>query len=307
MAISDKSTTNPSQNWLKKSFIALPALWLGLFLLIPLLLILKMSFAEAILAQPPFTALFVWGEGFFPRLNVSFYSYELLIEDSYYFDALLQSVTLASIATITTLLIALPMCLAIIKVKTHWQNILLILVILPFWTSFLIRVYSWKILLRNDGLINQVLLYFGFIDAPLPMLYSNFAVLIGIIYSYLPFMILPIYAGLKKLDWALVEAATDLGAKPLTIFFKIILPLMLPSIIAGIILVFIPATGEFVIPDLLGGSDSLLIGKLIWTEFFNNRDWPTASAIALVLLILFFIPLLILNHFGKHNKLEDML
>lgn len=298
---------NADKNWLKRAFIAVPALWLALFLFIPLMLILKMSFAEAILAQPPYTALFNWADGWLPHIQLSLYSYELLIEDNYYVDALLQSVTLASIATISTLLIALPMSIAIIKAKPHWQNILLILVILPFWTSFLIRVYSWKILLRNDGLINQVLLYFHIIDDPLPMLYSNFAVLIGIIYSYLPFMILPIYAGLKRLDWALVEAATDLGAKPLTIFFKIILPLMLPSIIAGIILVFIPATGEFVIPELLGGSDSLLIGKLIWTEFFNNRDWPTAAAIALILLIFFFIPLMILNRFNKTSKLEDMI
>lgn len=294
-------------NWFKGLVMGVPSLWLALFLFLPLLLILKMSFAEAILAQPPFTALLNWGQGILPKLNISFYSYELLVEDNYYIGALLQSLTLAIIATICTLLIALPMVLAIVKMREKWQNIFLILIILPFWTSFLIRVYSWKILLRNDGLINQILLYVGIIETPLPMLYSQFAVLIGIVYSYLPFMILPLYAGVKKLDFALVEAAQDLGAKPLTIFFKIILPLIYPAIIAGVILVFIPATGEFVIPDLLGGSDSLLIGKLIWSEFFNNRDWPTASAIALILLILFTLPLLILNRFvGKSQKWADL-
>lgn len=294
-------------NWFKGLVLAVPSLWLAAFLFLPLMLILKMSFAEAILAQPPFTALLKWGHAVLPELNLSFYSYELLVEDYYYIGALLQSVTLASIATICTLLIALPMVLAMMKMPEKWQNIFLILVILPFWTSFLIRVYSWKILLRNDGLINQILLYFGVINDPLPMLYSQFAVFIGIVYSYLPFMILPIFAGLKKLDYALVEAAEDLGAKPLTIFFRVILPLIYPSIIAGIILVFIPATGEFVIPDLLGGSDSLLIGKLIWIEFFNNRDWPTASAIALILLILFALPLLILNKLtSKSQKWQDL-
>ncbi|MCJ8323733.1 MAG: ABC transporter permease subunit [Rhizobiales bacterium] len=294
-------------NWFKGVLLGVPSLWLAVFLFLPLMLILKMSFAEAILAQPPFTALLNWGEGLLPELNISFFSYALLIEDNYYIGALLQSLTLATIATSCTLLIALPMVLAMIKMPNKWQNIFLILVILPFWTSFLIRVYSWKILLRNDGFINQILLYFGLINDPLPMLYSQFAVLIGIVYSYLPFMILPLFAGLKKLDYALVEAAEDLGAKPLTIFFRVILPLIYPSIIAGIILVFIPATGEFVIPDLLGGSDSLLIGKLIWIEFFNNRDWPTASAIALILLILFALPLLILNKFTrKSQKWQDL-
>lgn len=294
-------------SWFKNSIIGLPAIWLGLFLLLPFLLIIKMSFAEAILAQPPFTSLFNWGDDGLPSIQISFYSYKLLVEDNFYLQALIQSITMAGIASICTLLIALPMAIAIVRATPKWQNILLILVILPFWTSFLIRVYSWKILLRNDGLINQTLLYFNMIDAPLPMLYSNFAVFIGITYSYLPFMILPLYAGLKRLDWSLVEAATDLGASQFTLLTRIILPLILPSIMAGFILVFIPATGEFVIPDLLGGSDSLLIGKLIWTEFFNNRDWPTASTIALILLMLFSIPLIMLNRLSKkHGQIEDV-
>lgn len=293
-------------NWLKTIFIGLPFIWLGLFILLPLLIVLKMSFAEAILAQPPFTDLLVWSDNWLPKLQATLYSYQLLIEDSYYLEAFLQSATLAIGATICTLLIAFPMALSIARSSPKLQNILLILVILPFWTSFLIRVYSWKILLRNDGLINQTLLYFNIIDAPLPLLYSNFAVFIGITYSYLPFMILPLYAGFKKLDWSLVDAANDLGASWFTILTRIIIPLSFSSIIAGVILVFIPATGEFVIPDLLGGSDSLLIGKLIWVEFFNNRDWPTASALSIALLLFFTIPLLILNHFNKKNKTDKI-
>ena len=207
---------------------------------------------------------------------------------------------IALISTIVCLLIGYPMAYAIARANPAYRNTLLLLIILPFWTSFLLRVYAWIGLLKNNGLVNNILLQLGIIDQPIVMMQTDFAVYLGIVYSYLPFMILPLYANLEKLDWTLLEAASDLGCKPIKAFFKVTLPLSVPGIIAGAMLVFIPAVGEFVIPALLGGPDTLMIGRVLWDEFFGNRDWPVASAVAIAMLIFLVVPIMFFRHYqGK--------
>lgn len=286
----------------RRLVILLPTLWLTIFFFAPFLFVLKISFAEALLAQPPFSSLIEWsGDGLLQlRLNIS--NYLLLIEDSLYFTAFLNSIKTAAISAFLTLLIGYPMALGISKTRTHVRLILLMLVILPFWTSFLIRVYAWIGLLKSNGLINNLLILLGVIDQPLPLLHSDFAVYVGIVYSYLPFMVLPLYATLVKIDQSLLEAAEDLGCRPLRAFWRVTFPLSMPGVIAGSLLVFIPAVGEFVIPDLLGGPDSLMIGKILWTEFFNNRDWPVASAIAVMLLLLLVVPMIIFQRAQESSQ-----
>ncbi|MEM7685882.1 MAG: ABC transporter permease subunit [Pseudomonadota bacterium] len=266
-------------------------IWLLIFFLAPFLVVFKISFAELARARPPYTPLFSWED---ERLiiELSFYNYLFLLEDSLYILAYLSSIKIAAISTVFALLIGYPMAYLIARAREPWQSVLLMLVILPFWTSFLLRVYAWIGLLKGNGTLNALLQTLGIIDQPLVILQTDFAVYIGIVYTYLPFMILPLYANLSKLDLSLLEAASDLGAKPWVSFLTVTLPLSLPGIIAGCMLVFIPAIGEFVIPALLGGPDTLMIGKVLWTEFFSNRDWPVASAVAIAMLIVIVAPVM---------------
>ncbi|AVQ88558.1 putrescine ABC transporter permease PotH [Plesiomonas shigelloides] len=284
----------------RHAVIAAPYIWLLVFFLVPFLIVFKISFAEMQVAIPPYTDLVEWLDGKLTiSLNLGNYAY--LIEDPLYVDAYLHSLEIAGISTLLCLLLGYPMALAIANSSPSVRNILLLLVILPSWTSFLIRVYAWIGLLKNNGVINNILMWAGIIDQPLPMLHTDFAVYIGIVYAYLPFMILPLYTALLKLDYSLVEASLDLGAKPVRTFFSVILPLTKGGIIAGSMLVFIPAVGEFVIPELLGGPDSIMIGRVMWQEFFNNRDWPVASAVAIIMLLLLALPIM---WFHKHQNQE---
>ena len=278
--------------------IAVPAVWLLLFFLIPFVIVLKISFAETRwLGSPPYSPLLEWVDAQYLQIRFNLGNYLFLLRDSLYLDAFLSSLKVAAVSTVFCLLIGYPMAYAIARADTRWRNILLLLVILPFWTSFLLRVYAWMGLLGNNGLINQVLMAVGIVSEPVTMLNTDFAMYIGIVYSYLPFMILQLYSNLEKHDVTLLEAAVDLGCKPFRAFLSITLPLSVSGIIAGSMLVFIPAVGEFVIPRLLGGTDSLMIGRVLWDEYFLNRNWPIASAVAIALLILLIIPIMIFQRF----------
>ncbi|MFS2223422.1 putrescine ABC transporter permease PotH [Pantoea sp. B65] len=284
----------------RKLVIALPYLWLILLFMLPFLIVLKISFAEVARAIPPYTDLMSWADDQF-SLVLNLANYFQLTEDPLYFDAYMQSLKLAAVSTIICLLIGYPLAWAVAQSKPSVRNILLLLVILPSWTSFLVRVYALMGLLNNNGILNRFLLWLGVIDHPLVILYTNISVYIGIIYCYLPFMVLPIYTALTRIDYSLVEASLDLGAGPLKTFFKVIVPLTKGGIIAGSMLVFIPAVGEYVIPELLGGPDSIMIGRIIWQEFFNNRDWPVASALAVIILLILILPII---WFHKHQNKE---
>ncbi len=281
----------------ERTLIALPYLWLTLFFLVPFLIVFKISLAEPVLALPPYTDLFDFSQDAASWIRVTLENFLFVLQDDLYLYTYWSSVKIASISTILVLLVGYPMAYAIARAPANKRSFLLMLVILPFWTSFLLRVYAWMGLLNTHGLINKVLMGLGITDAPLTLMYTDFALYIGIVYSYLPFMILPLYANLEKLDANLLDAAADLGASPQRTFIDITLPLSLPGIIAGCMLVFIPAMGEFVIPSLLGGSDSLMIGRVLYDEFFFNNDWPLASAIALVLLTLLIVPIMILRRY----------
>lgn len=282
--------------------IAVPWFWLALFFILPFLYILKISLAEPQLAQPPYTDLIQTdGEGLVSVL-LNFANYMLIWEDSLYLDAFLGSLKVAGVSTILCLLVGYPMAYGIARAPVHMRLPLLMLIILPFWTSFLIRVYAWMGILKSNGLLNNMLMWLGIIDEPLDILYTPIAIYIGVVYSYLPFLILPLYATLVKLDNTLLEAAADLGCRPFKQFLTITLPQSVPGILAGGMLVFIPVMGEFVIPDLLGGPDSLMIGKLLWTEFFNNKDWPLASSLAAVLLVALIIPFMLMRHFERKSE-----
>jgi putrescine transport system permease protein len=289
-------------NWGRFGIAALPWFWLGLFFVLPFLFVLKISLAEPQLAQPPYMDLIREFEDGIMTLVINFGNYQLLLEDSLYINALLGSIKVAAISTLLAILVGYPMAYGIARAPTHWRLPLLMLIILPFWTSFLIRVYAWIGILKNNGLLNQFLMWTGLIDAPIDILYTQTAVYIGIVYSYLPFIVLPLYATLVRLDQSLLEAAADLGCPPIKQFLLITLPLSLPGLIAGSMLVFIPVMGEFVIPDLLGGPNTLMIGKLMWTEFFANKDWPLASALAAVLLVVLIIPFVLLRHMEQRSE-----
>ena len=277
---------------------AVPLLWLTLFFLLPFAFVFKISFAEAVIAQPPYTPLITaTADGL--SLHLTLGNYRFLIEDALYVLSYLTSLRIALISTVLCLLIGYPIAYYIARARGRTQLVLLMLVILPFWSSFLIRVYAWKVLLQGSGVINGTLLWLGVIDQPLTMLYTEGAVYVGIVYSYLPFMILPLYAALARLDYATVEAAMDLGCRPWQAFMRVTLPLSLPGIIAGSLLVFIPAVGEFVIPELLGGPDSIMIGRVLWNEFFANRDWPIASAVAILMLLILVLPIALLQNSRK--------
>jgi len=283
--------------------IAIPMVWLLVFFLAPFFVLFKISLAEAIIARPPYTPLFEQGADGSLTWLATLDNYRFLLSDTLYLNAYVSSIRVAAIATLFALLIGYPMAYYIARAPEPRRSILLLLVILPFWTSFLLRVYAWMGFLRSNGVINNVLMSMGIIDQPLVMMQTDFAIYIGIVYTYLPFMILPLYANLVKLDGALLEAASDLGASPVVTFLTITLPLSLPGIVAGCMLVFIPAIGEYVIPALLGGPDTLMIGRVLWDEFFSSRDWPVASAVAVVMLILVVAPIMWLQ--TVQNRREE--
>jgi putrescine transport system permease protein len=293
--------------------ILVPYIWLLLFFLIPFIIVLKISFAKLAIAQPPFTPLFVCDDPdstslvscFFEGelgLRPSLSAYGYLFAEPLYFKAYWNSVQTAFWSTVFCLLIGYPMAYGMARSSTTVRNALLMLIVLPFWTSFLIRVYAWIGLLKTNGVINNILIWAGIIHDPLPMMNTQFAVYVGIVYSYLPFMILPLYANLEKMDLTLLEAAADLGCKPLKAFFQITVPLSFPGIVAGSMLVFIPAVGEYVIPELLGGSNTVMIGRELANVFFQNRDWPTASAIAIMVLILLVVPITFYQYYQNKES-----
>jgi putrescine transport system permease protein len=276
---------------------SVPYLWLLLFFLVPFLIVFKISVSDVRLGMPPYEPLVTWASAQVMEFKVNLANYAFLWEDALYRNAYANSILTAGISTILCLLIGYPMAYGIARTSASWRNLLLLMVMLPFWTSFLLRVYAWIGILKNNGLINNLLMSLGIIDEPIVMLQTNFAVYLGIVYSYLPFMVLPLYTAIEKLDLTLLEAAADLGCRPVKAYFKITVPLTRDGIIAGCMLVFIPAVGEFVIPALLGGPDSLMIGRVLWEEFFNNRHWPIASAVAIAMLLLLVIPVMILQRF----------
>ena len=286
--------------------IAVPFWWLLVFFLIPFAAVLKISFAEAIIAKPPYSKLLTFGDNGVVQIKLFFSNYAYLLEDSLYVSAYWSSIKIAFVSTLITLLVAYPMAYFIARSPARRRNVLLMLIILPFWTSFLLRVYAWIGILKTNGIINNVLMWVGVIDEPFVMMQTDFAVYVGIVYTYLPFMVLPLFTNLVKLDETLLEASSDLGASALTTFFKITLPLSVPGMIAGSMLVFIPVVGEFVIPALLGGPDTLMIGKVLWNEFFSNRDWPVASAVAIVMLVLLVIPIMLLRNAQSASSKEGL-
>lgn len=279
--------------------ILAPYLWLGLFFLWPFVLVLKIALSDPVLARPPYAPLIDWGAGLAGLqaflTGLDFESFARLTQDALYLNAFLSSLQIAAVSTILLLLVGYPMAYGMAKAPANLRPILLALVILPFWTSFLIRVYAWIGILKPEGLLNAFLQAVGLQDPanPLSILNTNTAVYIGIVYSYLPFMVLPLYAALERLDHTLLEAASDLGCPPWKAFWLVTWPLSAPGVVAGAMLCFIPIMGEFVIPDLLGGAQTLMIGRTIWGEFFANRDWPTASAVAVVLLVVLIIPIVV--------------
>lgn len=270
---------------------ALPYAWLLLFFLAPFAIVAKIALSTVAEGVPPYAPITEFTDDGVLALRFNLGNFQLLLEDPFYRDAYLRSLRVAGISALACLLVGYPMALAIARAPERWRSLLLLLVMLPFWTSFLLRVSAWIGLLQENGWINGALLALGLISAPIPMLYTDFAMYVGIVYCYLPFMVLPLYANLVKLDPVLLEAASDLGARPWRAFLSVTLPLSLPGIVAGFMLVFIPAVGEFVIPELLGGPDAQLIGRVLWTEFFQNRDWPLASALAVALLLLLVLPI----------------
>lgn len=277
--------------------IAVPYLWLLALFLVPFLIVFKISLSDAAIARPPYLPQLELSEGwsglkeFFAELDWE--NYIFLGEDVLYYQAYLSSLKIALISTVLTLLVGYPIAYGMARAAPEWRPTLLMLIILPFWTSFLIRVYAWKGILSTEGLLNQLLMSLGIISDPLTILNTNTAVYIGIVYTYLPFMVLPIYSALEKMDDSLLEAAEDLGCSRFQAFWLVTFPMSRAGVFAGCFLVFIPALGEFVIPSLLGGSDTLMIGKVLYEEFFSNRDWPVASAVAVILLLILIVPIVL--------------
>ncbi|EAU43211.1 spermidine/putrescine ABC transporter, permease protein [Fulvimarina pelagi HTCC2506] len=284
----------PRKGLFRSITIGLPYVWLACLFLVPFLIVLKLSFSQIATAMPPYTPTFgdpaTWWASI-KQLTID--NYLWIANDSLYFNSYVTSVRIALISTVLTFLIGYPLAYGMAQAPQRWKPFLLMLVILPFWTSFLIRVYAWIGILKPEGLLNQFLISLGLIDQPLIITNTETAIFIGIVYSYLPFMVLPIFANLDRMDKRLLEAAADLGSTPLKSFWTITFPLSFRGVLAGCFLVFIPAVGEFVIPDLLGGSGTLMIGKTLWMEFFNNRDWPVSSAVAIILLLILVVPIVI--------------
>ncbi len=298
--------TNTNHRWIVR---AIPYLWMLVLFFIPFIIVFKISLSSPEIAQPPYSPTFDpfvdgWSETFARFAEFTSANYLRLFVDSIYVSSYLSSIWIAGSSTVMMLFIAYPLAYGMARAPKSWRPTLVMMVILPFWTSFLIRVYAWISILSEEGLLNSMLLSLGIIDEPLVILSTNAAVYIGILYSYLPFMVLPLYSALEKMDESLIEAAKDLGCTNIQAFWKVTFPLSLPGVIAGCFLVFIPAVGEFVIPDLLGGSDTVMIGKTMWEEFFNNRDWPAASAVAIALLIVLMIPIMIFQN--NQAKQQDM-
>ncbi len=277
--------------------IAAPYLWIAAFFLAPMLLVAKISVSQSALARPPYRPTFQLSDGlagvWAKAQDFTFDSYRALVSDTLYIESYLSSLTIAAVSTLITLIVAYPFALAMARAPERLRPLLIGLAAAPFWTSFLIRVYAWIALLKDEGLINNALMALGVISAPLQIYATPVAVVVGIVYSYLPFMLLPLYAALERQDPSLREAAADLGASPAQVFWRVTWPLSRESVVAGALLVFIPAVGEFVIPDLLGGSETLMIGRTLWNDFFSNHDWPAASAAAIALVALLMVPLLL--------------
>jgi putrescine transport system permease protein len=290
----------PHRHISERLVVALPYLWLVLFFLAPFVMVLRLSLSQTTIAQPPYEPLFDPSAGweglknFFSALSLD--NFASLFTDQLYSLSYLKSLEVAALATAILLVLAYPIAYGIARTPRRAQAVLITLVILPFWTSFLIRVYAWIAILQRDGLLNQVLAKLGLIDTPVSWLSSDTAIYIGLVYSYLPFMVLPIYATLEKMDETLLEAAADLGCSRWQAFARVTFPLSLPGVAAGALLCFIPIAGEFVIPDLLGGSQTMMIGQTLWMEFFANRDWPVASAVAVALLCLLLAPMMLYQH-----------
>jgi putrescine transport system permease protein len=282
-----------------------PYVWMVLFFLVPFGFVLKIGLSQTAIAQPPYVPVFDVGEGWaairaaFAALSLD--NFRLLVSDNLYILSYLRSLIVAVVATSILLLIGYPIAYAMARLPKQWQGVAMMLVIVPFWTSFLIRIYAWINILQHDGLLNRILLALHVVSEPVVWLSTDTAMYLGIVYSYLPFMILPLYATLTKMEPALEEAASDLGASPLEVFWLVTFPLSLPGVGAGVLLCFIPIVGEFVIPDLLAGSDSLMIGQTLWLEFFTNKDWPVASASAVVLLVLLLAPLLLYERMQRRQ------
>jgi putrescine transport system permease protein len=295
MAVSRKRASGAG-----RPLVLVPYAWLVLFFLIPFLIVLKISLSATAIAQPPYTPVFDPAAGLAGVkefiAGLSFANYAQLIADKLYVSSYLRSLEIAALSTLILLVLGYPVAYGMARAPRRWQGLLLVLVILPFWTSFLIRIYAWINILQHDGLLNQFLVRLRIVEAPLTWLATDTAIYIGIVYSYFPFMVLPLYATLEKLDGSLLEAAADLGAPRWKTFWLVTLPLSRSGVVAGVLLCFIPIVGEFVAPDLLGGSQRQMIGQTLWTEFFSNRDWPVASSVAVVLLLLLVIPIVVYQH-----------
>ena len=294
--------------WGRRLVVLVPFVWLVLYFLLPFLIVFKISLSQTAIAQPPYTPVLDLSQGldglrqFVAALSLD--NYRIIGQDWLYLTSYLKSLEVAAVSTALLLAIGIPLAYAIARAPRRWQPVLFMLVVLPFWTSFLIRIYAWTNILQREGLLNQVLLWLGLVDTPPVWLATDTAVYIGIVYSYLPFMVLPIYAALEKMDETLLEAAADLGCPRWKAFWLVTLPLALPGVAAGALLCFIPIVGEFVIPDLLGGSENVMIGQTLWTEFFQNKDWPVAAAVATVLLGLLVVPIVIYQQMTIRNLTE---
>jgi len=288
--------TKLAKGFIDRLVIIIPYLWLLFFFLIPFVIVFKISLSQTAISMPPYTPVLDFSDGWSGFVGqvkkLSFDNYTWLTQDALYFNAYVTSLIIAAISTVLTLIVGYPIAYGMARAPATIRPTLLMLVILPFWTSFLIRVYAWIGILKPEGLLNQLLMSLHLISEPLVILNTYYAIFIGIVYSYLPFMVLPLYSSLEKMDYSLIEAAQDLGCPPTGAFWKITFPLSLPGVIAGCLLVFIPVVGEFVIPDLLGGSQTLMIGKTLWNEFFSNRDWPVSSAVAVILLLVLTVPIM---------------
>ena len=287
----------------RTAVIGVPFIWLTLFFALPFVLVLKISFADQVMAVPPYSNLVEMKDGMV-HFALQLGHYAFLLQDSLYIATYISSLKMAAVSTLLCLLIGYPIAYYIARSNPATRNLLMMAVMLPFWTSFLIRVYAWIGILKDDGLLNHALMAIGLIHSPLRLYHSDAGVYIGMVYSYLPFMVMPLYAHLVKMDLTLLEAAYDLGAKPWVAFTQITLPLSKNGIIAGSLLVFIPAVGEYVIPELLGGADTLMIGRVMWDEFFNNMDWPMASAVTVAMVVLLLVPMALFQH-NQVKQLEE--
>jgi putrescine transport system permease protein len=284
----------------------IPYFWLVLFFLIPFAIIVGISFSEGVIAIPPYKPLWSWVNSETLEIRLSLSNYLFILGDHLYLTAYINSLWVAFFTTVVCLMIGYPMAYGITRAPEKWKLPLLMLVILPFWTSFLVRVYAWMGLLSDQGFVNHLLIHLGWIKTPLPLMDNFFSVGLGIVYAYLPFMILPLYAALEKIDLTLVEAASDLGCQPIRAFWKVVVPLSFRGTLGGAMLVFIPAVGEFVIPELLGGSKILMIGKVLWNEFFYNRDWPVASGLAVLMVLLLLLPMVIFQKIQNRGSSDNL-